>query len=46
MVSKLIKVRVNYEVFIAQWKRLTTCFVDTTENILGLLINNMYLLTE
>ena len=28
MVSKLMNVRVHYEVFIARWKRLATCFVD------------------
>lgn len=32
VVSKLMNVRVPYEVFIARWKRLATCFVDTTEN--------------
>ena len=38
MVSKLMNVRVSYQVFIAPWKRLATCFVDTTENRPGLLI--------
>lgn len=32
VVSKLMNVRVPYEVFIARWKRLATCFVDMTEN--------------
>ncbi|XP_068733941.1 uncharacterized protein [Montipora capricornis] len=32
MVSKLMNVRVSYQVFIARWKRLATCFVDRTEN--------------
>mgnify|MGYP007058634604 CR=1 FL=1 len=38
MISKLMNVRVPYEVFIARWKRLATCFVDTTENRSGLWI--------
>ncbi|XP_067033209.1 uncharacterized protein [Acropora muricata] len=32
VVSKLMNVRVPYEVFIARWKRLAICFVDMTEN--------------
>ncbi|XP_068756774.1 uncharacterized protein [Montipora capricornis] len=35
IVSKLLNVRVPYEVFIARWRSLDTCFVDTTENRSG-----------
>ena len=40
--------QVPYEVFMARWKRLATCFVDTTENRSGLLITyqNGIIITE